>query len=412
MRPIAEIRQPHMRPSRRLELQLEELLGEEIEQAVERERSTFDTLAAPLERSIVLFGAGNLGRMTLAGLRAAGTEPLAFADNNPRLWDTTLDGLQVLSPQRATATFGRNAVFVVTIWGAGCRDRTSQRIQQLETLGCERVVSFGPLFWKYPQHFLPHYALDSPHKVLEQAALVREAFGLWADEASRFEYVAQLRWRTLLDFDALPAPAEHKPYFPEDLCPLSAEEVFIDCGAFDGDTLKDFLALRSGAFHRIVAFEPDPVNWERLMEFVSTLPASVRERIDLRPAAVGGRTERLNFSVTGTAGSAAGQGTYEVDSCSLDEALDGLDPTWIKMDIEGFEAAAIEGARRLIERSRPVLAINLEHRQEDLWRIPILVQSIAEGYRFFLRSHLLEGWDLVCCAIPGSRCAKGPREGA
>ena len=188
---------------------------------------------------------------------------------------------------------------------------------------------------------------------------------------------------------------------------MAANECLIDCGAFDGDTLKDFLELRNGAFQRIIAFEPDPVNWRRLMGFVSTLPTAVRDRIDVRPAAVGARTEKLNFSVTGTAGSAAGHGTYEVDSRSLDEALDGLEPTWIKMDIEGFEAAAIAGARRLIQRSRPVLAINLEHRQDDLWRIAILVRSIVEGYRFFLRPHLLEGWDLVCYAIPESRCASG-----
>ncbi len=406
-----------MRPSQlpqdhHLALQLEELLGEDIEQACQREMSAFDALAAPLGRSIVLFGAGNLGRRTLAGLRAVGIEPLALADNNRKLWDSTVEGLQVLSPQHAAETFGSKAVFVVTIWGAGCRDRMAQRIRQLHTLGCERVVSFGLLFWKYPQIFLPHYALDLPHKVLEQAPLVRDAFRLWADEASRFEFVAQLRWRLMLDFDALPAPVEHKPYFPEDLCPLSAEEVFVDCGAFDGDTLKDFLALRNGAFRRIVAFEPDPVNWQRLVDFVSSLPAAVRGRIDVRPAAVGERTEKLQFSVTGTAGSAAGQGSYEVDSCTLDEALHGLEPTWIKMDIEGFEAAAIAGARRLIQQSRPVLAVNLEHRQDDLWRIPTLVQSIAEGYRFFLRPHLLEGWDLVCCAIPAARCQLHTRRAA
>ena len=77
----------------------------------------------PFANTLVLFGAGGIGRKTLAGLRALGIEPLAFADNNPALWGKRVNGLQVLSPQEASARYRKTAVFVVTIWSGEGRDR-------------------------------------------------------------------------------------------------------------------------------------------------------------------------------------------------------------------------------------------------------------------------------------------------
>ncbi len=82
-------------------------------------------------------------------------------------------------------------------------------------------------------------------------------------------------------------------------------------------------------------------------------------------------------------------------------------PTYIKMDIEGYEASAIEGAREIIQQHQPVLAICVYHKQQDLWQIPLLMKSLCGDYQLFLRPHLDEGWDLVCYAIPRKRL--GPK---
>src|SRR5208282_2507626 len=147
------------------------------------------------DQQLVLFGAGGLGRKTLAGLRNAGVEPLAFADNNPALWNKQVDGLPVLPVPEAARRHGREAAFIVTIWKGEATDRMAQRKQQLLDLDCTTVVSFGPLFWKYADVFLPHYAFDLPHKVYEEVEHVKQACALWDDEASRREYLAQVRWR-------------------------------------------------------------------------------------------------------------------------------------------------------------------------------------------------------------------------
>jgi FkbM family methyltransferase len=382
---------------------VESLLAESVDAARTRERRTFDDLAGTRARSIVLFGAGGLGRRCLAGLRRQGVEPLAFADNNPRLWGSTIDGVTVLSPEEAAARFSTTAAFVITIWGARGSDRMTDRVQALRLLGCETVIPFGPLAWRYPDGILPHYGVDLPHKLLEQAADVLRAFDLWSDEASKREYLAQLRWRLFFDFEGLGPPSVETIYFPPDIIRLRPDEVFVDCGAFDGDTLRDFVAASGGSFKKYLAFEPDPDNYARLHASIAALLPAIRQRIDVTRAATAAEDGTVRFAAGAGPSSKMGEGDLEVQALALDRRLGDERPTFIKMDIEGAEPDALTGARRHIAADAPILAISCYHRQDHLWSIPLQIRALNDSYTFHLRPHDLEGWDLVCYAIPRSR---------
>jgi FkbM family methyltransferase len=384
--------------------QLQDLLGEGAAGAAEREETAFDELAGSFGRSLVLFGAGGLGRKTLAGLRKVGIEPLAFAENNPALWEKSVNGLHVLSPQEACARYGKTALFIVTIWGGEGRDRMIHRVRFLRDLGCERVITFGPLYWKYPEVFLPHYAAAPAHQVHEQADAVLQAAELWDDEASRREYLSQIRWRLFFDFDGLADPVRHPIYFPADLCPLVAGEVFVDCGAYDGDTVTSFLAQPQPGFKKLFAFEPDPGSFTKLSQKVAQLPA--RDSIVIHKAAAGAENGPVLFTGDGTPGASMGTGAIQVDCVKLDDVLKDEAPTYLKMDIEGAELDALAGTRRIIERHSPVLAICSYHRQDHVWKVPRLIHSINPDYRFFLRPHVADVWDLVCYAIPPRRLVR------
>jgi len=384
---------------------LEALLAESVEAAQQREAAAFDELAAPCEQRLVLFGAGGLGKRTLAGLRKIGLQPVAFADNNQALWGQLVDGVPILSPKDAAARFGRSAAFLVTIWNGRLKDRTRDRVRQLTDLGCRRVVPVGFLFWKYPDAFLPFYPLDLPHKVLLRAAEVRSAFRLWQDDLSRREYVAQVAFRLLLDFDGMSAPAVSQHYFPTDVYRLTQNEVFIDCGAFDGDTIKAFVNRMGDRFARIIAYEPDPANWRKLQRTINSMPVAAGRKIACVHQAVGAASGTVQFNPMGTELSAAGSGHLEVPCVALDESLGAETPTIIKFDIEGAELGALAGARHVIQRSLPVLAVSAYHRQADLWDVPLAIAAISGDYRFFLRPHEFEGWDLVCYAAPSHRVA-------
>ncbi len=384
---------------------LDVLLAENVDAAFQREQSAFDQEAAPFQSTLVLFGAGAFGRHILTRLRRAGIEPVAFADNQPRLWGGDVDGVPVLAPADAARSYGNSAAFVVTIWNGRSADHMADRVQQLISLGCRRVLTAPLLFWKYPEVFLPHYSLDLPHKLLERASEVREVNGFWADEASRREYTAQIAFRLLADFDGLGGPAPQS-YFPEDLVQLTPDEVLIDCGAFDGDTIRSFVSLRGYEFHGLVAFEPDPLNWTKLQDTIALLPPNVAAKVECRAQAVGARTETVSFGSTGTDLSAVGAGSLAVECVSLDDCL-REPPTLIKFDVEGFELEALAGAREIIRRHRPILAVSAYHRQSHLWEIPLAIRSLTDGYRYFLRAHGTEAWDVVCYAIPPHRMPGG-----
>lgn len=384
-----------------LDAELDELLSESEASASERASASFDQLAGG--KPLVLFGAGGIGRKTAAGLTRLGTPPLAFSDNNPQLWGTQIQGIPVLSPQQAAERYGKTAAFLVTIWRGEGTDRMGDHLRQLAELGCDVAFPFGFLYWKHASAFLPHYALDVPQKVLQQRDAVRAAFQRFADPQSRREFLAQLHWRLRLNFDGLADPVQHEIYFPEDVCTPRADEVFVDCGAYDGDTLQALLARPGSDQYQAIALEPDPASYGKLTAFCQSLPPQTQQRIKTLAYGAGSEAGTAYFDATGLPSASRSDSGTLIEIETLDRLLEQQPCTYLKMDIEGAEPDALIGARKTIHRDHPVLAICVYHQQDHLWKIPNLIASFADDYDFLLRPHLLEVWDLVCYAIPKSR---------
>jgi FkbM family methyltransferase len=382
-------------------VELDRILSEPLSSVRERENSAFDNLLAGCGNRLVLFGAGNLGRKVLQCLRSIGVEPLAFADNSPSKWGSQVDGVPVLSPKDAAAQYGGSALFLIAIWSLGHYYRDSRT--QLESMGCTHVDSTAFLRWKFADQLLPDFCQDLPHKLYEQAADVRKAASLWADDASRQEYLNHVRWRALGDQNALGPPVKEESYFLESLYRIEDREVFVDCGAYTGDTAEQVIR-RNPAFSRIVAIEADPENFDCLTKWIGTLDTPVASRISALNVAVGAKRGKLRFQAGGGEGAKlAADGNVVVECIPIDELAPAAGSTFIKMDIEGAELDALAGARRSIQKNRPILSICVYHKQDDLWRIPLFIDTLVEDYRFFLRAHDVDGWQLVCYAVPANR---------
>jgi FkbM family methyltransferase len=381
---------------------LREVLSEPLSDVRKREQALFAEVMAQPSRPIVLFGAGNLGRRTLSLLRGRGIAVAAFTDNNPDLWGGLIEGVQVLSPADASSRFAGDGLAVVTIWrGEGGHDFCVTR-DGLRKLGWRRVESFIPLFWGLAADALPYITIDLPSKVIEAKDRVLAASALWSDYRSLRDYVAQIRWRITGDFTAL-SPVDHHQYFAEDVLHVRPDEVFIDCGAFNGDTLLEVLQ-RAGSWRLYHAFEPDPASYAALQAVVKALPATLAERVCLHPAAVADCRRAARFSATGTeAASLSLAGECQVDCLSIDEVCTEPLPTFIKMDVEGAEAAALAGSSGVIRDSHPLLAVAAYHKQADLWELPHLIHTLGADYRLFLRLHGGEGFKTVLYAVSPER---------
>lgn len=174
-----------------------------------------------------------------------------------------------------------------------------------------------------------------------------------------------------------------KHYFDLDIMRCTADEVFVDCGAYTGDSVRDFIEQYAGQYRSIYAYELTPSIFEKARENLKGY-----RNVFLRNKGVSDHNGEMSFIDTIDAGnrlvSNGGNATAQVVRMDNDIRED---ISFIKMDIEGAEIAALIGAQNHIRRSRPKLAISLYHKLSDLIDIPRLCKELVPEYRFYLRHH-------------------------
>lgn len=340
------------------------------------------TILAPF----VILGAGNLGRRI-----ARAIQPVLICDNDSSLWDSVIEGIPVVSPQVAIQRHPQ-ATFVVAIWHPSRTERMTDRISQVRSLGASNVIPFYELFAEYGNALLPNFFWERPNYYAARTEQIDRGRAL-LDPEGREEFDRQMRLR-LGDFAGQVIDSGVQ-YFPNDLFRFSRNEVFVDCGAYDGDTISEFRRSTGNFFTKIIAFEPDPENFAALKSAVIGDP-----RVVLQAYATGARREIVHFSAGGTGARISSTGTCEVQTVRLDEALDGIAPTYMKFDIEGSEPAALKGGRETIMRHRPKMAVCAYHAPDHLWSIPLQLNELLPEFRLTLRTYCSDGFDCVCYCFP------------
>jgi FkbM family methyltransferase len=198
-----------------------------------------------------------------------------------------------------------------------------------------------------------------------------------------FNRIVNFRLTANLDYLSVFTDNQRNQYF-EDFLRLNPEgEVFADVGGFDGRTTLDFIS-KSPGFKEAHIFEPDPENF-------TTIKNVFRDelRVQVHNIGLGDSKGVARFSSSGSTSAITREGDFEVRIEKLDNLfLDEL--TFLKMDVEGAESGALEGARETIARCKPRLAVAVYHNPDDMWQIPIKILSMHKDYDLYLR-HYTEG---------------------
>ncbi|MCI9229320.1 MAG: FkbM family methyltransferase [Dorea sp.] len=182
---------------------------------------------------------------------------------------------------------------------------------------------------------------------------------------------------------------------------LNHDEVLIDCGAYTGDTLEIFLRhQKTKNFSRIYAFEMDKDNYHTLDRWIRE--QEISERIVAYNAGVWNKNEICSYGKMSSSDSFSifnPRDTIMSNMIRLDDVLGDKRVTLLKMDIEGAEKEALEGAENIIKTQTPKLAICVYHRIEDLWTIPIMLKEWVPEYSISIRHHA-KWWvsETVCYA--------------
>lgn len=189
------------------------------------------------------------------------------------------------------------------------------------------------------------------------------------------------------DFVSLGASLDHNfhDYFDLDLIPTAKDEVFVDLGAYIGDTILDYIdQYGENSYKRIYGYEITEETFTTLQKNLLFYP-----NIILKKNAVLDETRDIYLNescVDASANKLDENGTKIIEGVTLDQDIKEK-ITMLKMDIEGSEQKAIRGATKHIKEDKPKLLLSVYHSFEDLWKIPRMIKKIEPKYKFYLRNH-------------------------
>lgn len=221
-------------------------------------------------------------------------------------------------------------------------------------------------------------------------------FQLWQDDPSRQLFESLIRYKITGRLSDLLEYTHDRPSIFCELLSFSNQEVFVDAGAYHGDTVEEFISLTHGKYSGIVALEPDLRNFKRLQQATKDFPS-----VFLHNVGAWNQTETLLFEQRSGRSAALGKEGVPTRMDTIDHLCESFEVTVVKYDVEGAEREALQGTIQTINRCRPRLMISAYHRSEDLFTLPLLLQQIAPNYQFYLRREpCVPAWDISIIAIP------------
>ena len=215
----------------------------------------------------------------------------------------------------------------------------------------------------------------------QNAGRVAAVTGMFADARDKLIFEKIIRFRQTYAKCDYP-PCERKPQYFH-VFQFGNDEAYIDCGAYMGDTLDEFIK-NCPRYKHIAAFEPENANFQKLQARY----AGKRDVTLLNIGAydkegtlfIKGRDAWVSVATDGRDGAAAIR-VNTIDNLGFEKV------TFIKMDIEGAELNALKGAEKTILRDKPKLAICIYHSNEDTLHIAEYIHHLVPEYRFRVRQY-------------------------
>lgn len=329
---------------------------------------------------IAVYGAGNLGKHVLQILKSKNLIPFCFLDKNATDGQT-LDEISVYKADSKSLTneFKEHAIVLISVYLSKSDTETITR--DLINMGYKTVVN------GYSLVSLSLFDFDNEkHKTyMNQGDIILLALDLMDDDHSRDIFCSSLRSHILREYDDSLISKDMTQYFDVNVPFKKGYHTFIDCGAFIGDSLLEMLKFHE--CNTYIGFEPDRKTFERLSATVESVKDKLAQ-VYLYPTATGESNAFVSFAAEGQGSSKITEtGDQTVQVVKLDGVLKKIKPTMLKMDVEGFEIATLNGAKNLIMEHKPDLAVCVYHKVSDLWVIPLMLRKWVPEYKFYLRCH-------------------------
>ena len=337
-------------------------------------RELINGIQFPAEgNELFLFGAGLIGALAASVLRDK-LNITAICDNSPRKQGTTIEGLPCIPPDELAQ---HRAPFVLVSTNKYYQD-VHQQLEQMK---------------------IPHCSLDAyvVKTNFEQFECVYSSL----DDSSKDVFSGVLLCRMTGDIRGFEQYYTPNQYFclPKFSWLQNRDGVFVDCGAFVGDTVENIIKYSMATFREICAFEPTERAFQALRKrgaFLTDIWALTKGQIVYEQKGVGAKRGVLAFREntadlpTTSLSNECSTAGDTVEVITLDEYFaqrEARNVAFIKADIEGSEWDMLHGAAETIRRCKPLLAICLYHNIYDLYRIPLYLKELVPEYQFHIRHH-------------------------
>ena len=296
--------------------------------------------------------------------------------------------LPILNFSKLVADEPKKYVFVP---GIGTKIGNEARLVSL--LNDKRIIAY-----KFLEDVKEFFDYDY---VFENKKKFSETYNLLSDELSKKTLLAYLKTRVtenpndILDFVC------NDEYFNDMTARKSwGKWGYIDCGAYNGDTVEQFIKFAKNNYGKIFAIEADSQNASQIKNLIKE---KNYKNVEIFNCGVWNKKDTLRFISYGNSRSYVSEkGTIEIPMDTIDNLVGNFPIKLIKMDIEGAELNALKGAVKTLERCRPVLAISVYHRSADLITIPQFIKNIYGDCKFYIRKYdkIHPLWELDLYAVP------------
>lgn len=231
---------------------------------------------------------------------------------------------------------------------------------------------------------------------VKNAEKIQTVYESLADEKSREAFAGAVNFKISGKIDYLDKITSGREEIYKNLIKQNNVGAYVDLGAYDGDTAKEFIENSDGTRGHVYAFEPNAKNFKKLQKNLGGTSG-----VTLINAAAWDFNGTLSFSPEAGRNSAAVPGGKQTADCATVDALIKESAGIIKIDVEGAEKNAIMGAKRHIKNGSSVIC-SLYHRNEDLFEIPLLLLSINPKLKLYIRHHLyIPAWETNLYAVDG-----------
>lgn len=343
------------------------------------------------DKKICIFPMGIAGKSLIDKLESISIKADYFCDNNPDKVGSEYKGLRCISKDELRSVNNETIIIVESLYYRSIKEQlVEEGYKNIERIYFEKIT--GEEFIK-----------NNREEYIQKSEKVKK---ILEDEKSKriYEHIIDAYEKDMLEDDYFYEIYEGDQYFEKEIVQLTDKDVFVDLGAYIGDSAEEFIKNVHGRYEKMHLFELDPTIYRRLMMNIPMLyDKTEKGLIQCYPYGASDVTSEVVMS-EGDSSSKIISGKDKTGVIGkvrrLDDVLKDERVTFIKADIEGAELSALQGAKEIICSQKPVLAICIYHSVSDTINIPLWIKQTVPEYRIYIRHHTDLMLETVCYAIP------------